>query len=343
MQFIRKLPDAEELIRQYPLSDSQIKDRQKRIYEIEGILSGLDSRKLLLIGPCSADREDSVIDYISRLSLIQEEIRDRLLIIPRVYTSKPRTNAMGYKGMLHRPLSEGLQDDFLAGVTATRQMHLQVIQQTGMYCVDEMLYPESIYYILDLLAYVAIGARSVEDQGHRLVASGLQVPVGLKNPTSGDLSVLIHSVSAAQQPHTMLFRGWEVQTEGNKYAHVILRGYRDISGKSRPNYHYEDLLTLYDLFQKSNLKNIAAIVDCNHDNSNKHYDEQIRIAKEVFGLGRSIPSLNRLIKGIMIESYIEDGTQLIDEKVYGKSITDPCLGWDKTKRLIYDLYGTASM
>jgi 3-deoxy-7-phosphoheptulonate synthase len=338
MRFIKKLPEVEELIEKYPLSTEQIKNRQQKVNEIENTLSGVSKCKLLLVGPCSADREDAVVDYVSRLAKIQHEVKDKFLIIPRVYTSKPRTNGMGYKGLLHHPSSEDENDDLLAGVIATRKMHLRVIQETGMFCVDEMLYPESIYYILDLLAYAAIGARSVEDQGHRLVASGLGIPVGLKNPTSGDLNVLLNSVSAAQKKHSLIYRGWEVKTEGNQYAHAILRGYCDINGKTQTNYHYEDIREIYDLYQKSNLKNMSVIVDCNHGNSNKHYDEQVRIAKEVFWVSANYPDLNKLIKGIMLESYIEDGSQLVGGGVYGKSITDPCLGWVKTEKLIFDLY-----
>jgi 3-deoxy-7-phosphoheptulonate synthase len=338
VRFIKKLPEVEELIAQYPLSSLQMENRQKIIAEIEAVLCGNDQRKLLLTGPCSADREDAVIDYVLRLAEIQEKVRDKFLIIPRVYTSKPRTNGMGYKGLLHRPLSNNTQDDLLSGVIAIRQMHLHVIQETGMFCVDEMLYPESIYYILDLLVYVVIGARSVEDQGHRLTASGLQLPVGLKNPTGGDLSVLLHSISAVQQSHSLIYRGWEVQTEGNPYAHAILRGYNDLHGKPIPNYHYEDMLELYDSYQKGNFLNISVIVDCSHGNSNKHYDEQIRISKEVFRMCKDYSALNLFIKGIMLESYIEDGSQLTGGGVYGKSITDPCLGWEKTRKLIFDLY-----
>ena len=338
MRFIRKLPEVDELINKYPLSTKQIENRHMKIKEIEDVLCGNNNRKLLLVGPCSADREDAVVDYVSRLAKIQGEVKDKFLIIPRVYTSKPRTNGMGYKGLLHRPSINNENDDLLTGVIATRQMHLRVIQKTGMFCVDEMLYPESIYYILDLLAYVAIGARSVEDQGHRLVASGLCIPVGLKNPTSGDLNVLLNSVSAAQKKHSLIYRGWEVKTEGNQYAHAILRGYCDINGKTQTNYHYEDIREIYDIYQKTNLKNMSVIVDCNHDNSNKHYDEQIRIAKEVLWVSVNYPELDKLIKGIMLESYIEDGSQLVGGGVYGKSITDPCLGWEKTEKLIRDLY-----
>ena len=338
MRFIKKLPDVSELTEKYPLSKNLIENRKRRIIEIEGILSGEDNRKLLLVGPCSADREDAVIDFVSRLSTVQEKLRDMFVIVPRVYTSKPRTNGSGYKGLLHNPTSNNEHDDLLAGVIATRQMHLHVIQETGMFCVDEMLYPESIYYILDLLAYVAIGARSVEDQGHRLAASGVQIPVGMKNPTSGDLSVLFNAITAAQQAHSLIYRGWEVRTDGNPYAHAILRGYQDISGKSQANYHYENMLEMYDMYCKSNTKNMSVIVDCSHGNSNKHYDEQIRIAEEVFWMLVNYSDLNRLIKGIMIESYIEDGAQLVGGGIYGKSITDPCLGWDKTFKLLFKLH-----
>ena len=340
MEFVRKLPEVEELIEKYPLSSEQLENRKKRIREIEAILKGQDRRKLLLVGPCSSDREDAVIDYTMRLKSIYEQVRDKILIVPRVYTSKPRTNGMGYKGLLHRPSSQETRDDLLSGVVATRQLHLHVIEQTSMFCIDEMLYPESIYYILDLLAYVAIGARSVENQGHRLAASGLCLPVGMKNPTSGDMSVLLNSLVAAQQPQSVIYRGWEVQTEGNPFAHAIIRGYREVNGKSKANYHYEDLLELYDSYKKSNLKNMSVIVDCSHENSNRRYDEQVRIANEVFSICRNYTALDVMIKGIMLESYIEDGTQLVGEGIYGKSITDPCLGWEKTQRLIFDLYET---
>ncbi|MCL1884777.1 MAG: 3-deoxy-7-phosphoheptulonate synthase [Defluviitaleaceae bacterium] len=337
MRYIKKLPEIDELITDYPLSASQVENRKNRIIEVQNILCGKDLRKLLLVGPCSADREDAVVDYMSRLAALQEKIKANFVVVPRVYTSKPRTNGMGYKGLLHQPSSSSDGDDLLAGVIATRRMHLRVIQETGLFCVDEMLYPESIEYTLDLLAYVAIGARSVEDQGHRLTASGLQLPVGLKNPMSGDLNVLINSISATQKKHSMIYRGWEVQTEGNSFAHGIIRGYNDLSGKSRPNYHYETLLEIYDLYRNSNLINMSLIIDCSHGNSNKRYDEQMRIAREIFLTCKNYPELNRFIKGIMIESYIEDGSQLVGGGIYGKSITDPCLGWDKTKKLILEL------
>lgn len=338
MKFIRKLPEVEEIIREYSLTEKQKADRVDRIKEIEDILSGRSNRKIICIGPCSADREDAVVDYVLRLAELQSKMQDRFLFIPRVYTSKPRTTGKGYKGLFHRPVSSCSHDDILAGVIAMRSMHLHVIQQTGMFCADEMLYPETLQYVLDLLAYIAIGARSVEDQGHRLVASGVEIPVGMKNPTSGDTNVLLNAITAAQFPQTLLYNGWEVQTEGNTYAHAILRGYTDLNGNVHPNYHYEDVCDFYDKYQKENLKNMAVLIDCNHSNSRKRYDEQARIAKEVFQNCRKNQTLNKFIKGIIIESYIEDGSQMIGEGIYGKSITDACLGWEKTVELLNELY-----
>lgn len=337
MKFVRKLPDIEELLAEYPLSDRQKGKREAAIAQIKAILEGKDSRRLLFIGPCSADREDAVIDYISRLSILQDRVKDRFLIVPRVYTSKPRTNGMGYKGILHRPDLGCLQDDLSAGLVAARKIHLHVIQQTGMYCVDEMLYPEFAYYILDLIACLTIGARSVENQEHRLTASGVSVPVGMKNPMSGDLSVMLNGMLAAQMPQGMIYRGWEVRTEGNAHTFAVLRGYLDSSKKACPNYHYENLCQLYDQYKQSNLKNMSVIVDCNHSNSDKHYERQIRIAKEVADLCKEDPALGGFVKGIMVESYIEDGNQLVGKGIYGKSITDPCLGWEKTERLVLEL------
>lgn len=337
MKFVRKLPDVDEIIKQYSLSTEQIERRKCCVKELEAILSGKTRKKILFLGPCSADREDAVIEYVSRLAGLADKVKDRFVIIPRIYTSKPRTNGIGYKGLLHRPYTESGSDNLVDGIIATRQMHLHVIQQTGMFCIDEMLYSESIAYILDLLAYVAIGARSVEDQAHRLVASGLDIPVGMKNPVSGDLSVLLNSITAAQYPQSMLFRGYEVHTSGNEYAHAILRGYSDLNGYAHPNYHYEDLCVFYDRYQKANLKNISVIIDCNHANSGKRYDEQIRIAAEIVDSCKRNKTLDRFVKGIMIESYLEDGNQIIGGGVYGKSITDPCLGWNKTERLVYEL------
>ena len=337
MQFIEKAPAIEEIVTEYALSDSMKKKRIERILEIQRILSGKSKKKILCIGPCSADREDAVVDYCERLAKLQDKVNDVFLIIPRVYTSKPRTTGEGYKGMLHQPMAENKHENLIKGIIASRKMHLHVIENTGLFAADEMLYPEVSYYWLDLLGYTAIGARSVENQGHRMAASGLEVPVGMKNPMSGDLHTLLNSVMAAQRPQTMLFCGWEVETEGNPYAHAILRGFQNNEGKMCPNYHYETLCELYDLYHQLNLRNMAVLIDCNHCNSGKHYDEQVRIAKEIMNLSRQNRELDSFIKGIMIESYLEDGQQLIGEGCYGKSITDPCIGWKKTEKLILQL------
>lgn len=338
MKFIRKLPNVEKIILKYALTEDQKTFRLERIREIAQILSGKSSRKIMIIGPCSADREDAVIDYVSRLARLQKELQERFVIIPRVYTSKPRTNGKGYKGILHRPHVECEQDDLVEGILSIRKMHLHVIQETGMFCADEMLYPDIMQYTLDLLAYVAVGARSVENQEHRLTASGLEIPIGMKNPTSGDLNVLVNSIVAAQYPQSLIYNGWEVRTEGNPYTHAILRGFTDKCNKMHANYHYEDICEFYDIYQKQNLKNMSVIIDCNHANSGKRYCEQIRIAEEIFDMCRRNASLNRFIKGILIESYIEDGAQMPGEGVYGKSITDSCLGWEKTESLLKRLF-----
>ena len=337
MIFEKKLPSVADLIEEYKLSEDLIKKRIRFIQEIKSILNGTDKRKLLIIGPCSADREDAVIDYVKKLSRLQIEVADRLLFVPRVYTSKPRTNGLGYKGLIHRPSQNSESDDMLAGLIAVRKMHLHVIEKTGMFCADEVLYPESIYYVLDLLAYATIGARSVENQGHRLIASGLEIPTGMKNPMSGYLNTLINSLQAAQHPQSMVYRGWVVKTEGNKYAHAILRGYNDSFGVSHPNYHYETLCQLHDLCKKNNIHNMSLIVDCNHGNSNKQYDEQERIALEIMNNCLKNHALNSFVKGFMIESYLKDGNQLVGGNEYGKSITDPCMGWDKTECFIRTL------
>lgn len=337
MKFVRKLPSVDEVIAEYSLSDGQKKKRMDLIHQIENILQGTDRRKLLLIGPCSADREDAVVEYVMKLAALQERVKESFLIIPRVYTSKPRTNGAGYKGMLHRPDSECTRDNLYNGLIASRKLHLHVIQQAGMFCVDEMLYPESVYYMLDLLACLTVGARSVENQEHRLVASGVNVPVGMKNPMSGDLSVMLNAIIAAQMNQSMIYRGWEVSTEGNPYTFAILRGYIDGNKQSRPNYHYENLCELYDKYQKVNAKNISVLVDCNHSNSGKHFEQQIRIAREIFNTCCGDKTLNTFVKGLMVESYLEDGAQLVGGGIYGKSITDPCLGWEKTERLVLEL------
>ena len=335
-RFIRKLPIPMEIKKEFPLSERVSATRLARVEEMRAILDGRDRRLMLIIGPCSADREDSVMDYVHRLVPVQEQVKDKLLIVPRVYTNKPRTNGAGYKGMLHQP-DPSKKPDMLAGIIAIRRLHTRVVEETGFACADEMLYPEDHRYLSDILGYVAVGARSVENQQHRLVASGLDVPVGMKNPTGGDLSVMMNSIYAAMGDHMFLYRGWEVETYGNPYAHAILRGCVNERGESRPNYHYEDLVQLYKLYTERAIKNPACIVDCNHANSGKQYLEQTRIAKEVMHSKRYSADINGLVKGLMIESYIEDGNQKITECTYGKSITDPCLGWEKTQRLIFDL------
>ena len=335
-RFIRKLPIPMEIKKEFPLSERVSATRLARVEEMRAILDGRDRRLMLIIGPCSADREDSVMDYIHRLVPVQDEVKDKLLIVPRVYTNKPRTNGAGYKGMLHQP-DPSKKPDMLAGIIAIRRLHTRVVEETGFACADEMLYPEDHRYLSDILGYVAVGARSVENQQHRLVASGLDTPVGMKNPTGGDLSVMMNSIYAAMGDHTFLYRGWEVETYGNPYAHAILRGCVNERGESRPNYHYEDLVQLYKLYTERAIKNPACIVDCNHANSGKQYLEQTRIAKEVMHSKRYSADINALVKGLMIESYIEDGNQKITECTYGKSITDACLGWEKTRQLIFDL------
>lgn len=334
MEFIRKLPIPQELKKQFSLSDKLIAVKAARDAKIQKVFTGESDKKLLIIGPCSADREDAVLDYTCRLAKVQEKVADKLIIIPRIYTNKPRTTGEGYKGMVHQPDPQK-KEDMLQGLIAIRQMHTKAVEMTGLTCADEMLYPENHRYLSDLLSYIAVGARSVEDQQHRLTASGLDVPVGMKNPTGGDLSVMMNSLVAAQASHTFLYRGWEVHTAGNPLSHAILRGYVDNQGKSLPNYHYEDLIRLCELYQKKNLANPAVIVDANHANSGKKYLEQIRICNEVLHSCRHSDEIRALFKGFMIESYIEDGAQKIGEGVYGKSITDPCLGWEKSEQLIY--------
>ena len=335
-RFIRKLPIPMEIKKEFPLSERVSATRLARVEEMRAILDGRDRRLMLIIGPCSADREDSVMDYVHRLVPVQEQVKDKLLIVPRVYTNKPRTNGAGYKGMLHQP-DPSKKPDMLAGIIAIRRLHTRVVEETGFACADEMLYPEDHRYLSDILGYVAVGARSVENQQHRLVASGLDIPVGMKNPTGGDLSVMMNSIYAAMGDHMFLYRGWEVETYGNPYAHAILRGCVNERGESRPNYHYEDLVQLYKLYTERAIKNPACIVDCNHANSGKQYLEQTRIAKEVMHSKRYSADINGLVKGLMIESYIQDGSQKITECTYGKSITDACLGWEKTRQLIFDL------
>ena len=336
MKFFRKLPVPKELKEQFPADERIVKIKQERDPEIRRIFEGKSDKLLLIIGPCSADREDAVLDYLTRLSKVQEKVKDKIMIIPRVYTNKPRTTGGGYKGLVHQPDPEK-KPDMLQGIIAVRELHQRAILESGLTCADEMLYPENHRYVSDLLSYVAIGARSVEDQQHRLTASGLAIPVGMKNPTGGDLSVMMNSITAAQGQHVFLYRGWEVQSLGNPYAHALLRGYVDKHGKTYSNYHYEDLNELFELYQESSLKNPGVIIDTNHANSGKHYLEQIRIAKEVMHSCHLSKDIRGLVKGLMIESYIEDGNQPVGGGCYGKSITDPCLGWEKSERLIYEI------
>ncbi|MBO4389271.1 MAG: 3-deoxy-7-phosphoheptulonate synthase [Lachnospiraceae bacterium] len=336
MEFIRKLPTPEELKAEFPISPEIAAVKEARDIEIAKIFTGESDKFLLIIGPCSADNEEAVLDYMNRLAKVYEKVKDKILIIPRVYTNKPRTIGVGYKGMLHQP-DPSKEEDMLAGIIAIREMHTRVVRETGFTCAEEMLYPENHLYLSDLLSYVAVGARSVEDQGHRLVASGIGIPAGMKNPTSGDISVMINSIIAAQHPQRFQYRGYEVQTHGNPYAHAILRGYVDKHGRSNPNYHYEDLIHLYEACEEKKIVNPALIVDCNHSNSGKKYLQQIRIADDILHSRKSSSEIRGLVKGIMIESYLEDGAQNIGDGVYGKSITDPCLGWAKSEELILNL------
>lgn len=337
MDFIRKLPTPKEIKELYPLNVNLKKIKEKNDEEIKKIFLGESDKLLLIIGPCSSDNEESVIDYISRLRTIQEKVKDEIVIIPRLYTNKPRTKGTGYKGMLHQP-DPLKEEDMLKGLIAIRKLHMRAIEETGFSCADEMLYTENHRYLSDLLSYTAVGARSSEDQQHRLTASGLDIPVGMKNPMSGDLTSLLNSISAAQNPHTFIYRGWEVKSKGNPLAHAILRGYVNKEGESTPNYHYEDLVNLEKLYTNDNYQNPSIIVDTNHSNSNKNYLEQINIALDVISSMNKNDKLKKIIKGLMIESYIEDGCQNIDGGVYGKSITDPCLGIEKTEKLILDIY-----
>lgn len=320
----------------YPMTADMQKNFEERDIEIKKVLSGESDKFLLIIGPCSADYEDSVMDYISRLRPIQEKVQDKMIIIPRIYTNKPRTTGTGYKGMLHQP--NPLHDsDMFEGITKIRKIHMRALKETEFTCADEMLYPENHRYLSDLLAYVAVGARSVENQQHRLTASAIDVPVGMKNPTSGDLSIMMNSITAAQSGHTFIYRGWEVESKGNPYAHAILRGGMNAQGQNIANYHYEDLMKVYESYQEKKLQNMGVIIDANHANSNKKYLEQIRISKDVMHSRRVNADIRKLVKGLMIESYLVDGSQSAECGTYGQSITDPCLGWEKTERLIYDL------
>lgn len=332
--FIKKLPTPDEIKETYPLSPELKEQKKKRDLEIAEVLQSKSDKFLVIIGPCSADNEDAVCDYTGRLVKIQEKTKDRLIIIPRIYTNKPRTTGDGYKGIASQPDPEK-QPDMLAGLIAMRKMHLRAFRETGLSAADEMLYPENWGYVEDLLSYVAIGARSVEDQHHRLTVSGFDIASGMKNPTSGDLSVMLNSVYAAQHPHQFVYRGYEVSTTGNPLAHVVLRGAVDAFGNNKPNYHYEDIRRLIEMYDKMDLTNPACIIDVNHSNSSKQYDQQVRIAREVMHNRHESEDIRKMVKGLMIESYIEPGNQKIGCHVYGKSITDPCLGWEESENLIY--------
>ena len=336
MNFHRKLPIPQEVKREFPLTERMVQVKKERDEEIRAVFEGRSDKFILIIGPCSADHKEPVLEYISRLRKLDEQVSDKIIMIPRIYTNKPRTTGQGYKGMLHQPDPEA-KPDMYKGIVAIRELHLAALRDFDFTCADEMLYPENYRYLSDLLSYVAIGARSVENQQHRLTASGISAPVGMKNPTGGDLSVMMNSIVAAQSSHTFLYRGWEVTSEGNPYAHAILRGYVDFAGRSNSNYHYEDLLRVEELYKKSNLVNPSVIVDTNHNNSGKKYLEQIRIAKDIVHSRNQNDNIKRLVKGLMIESYIEDGAQTAGEHIFGKSITDPCLGWEKTEQLILDI------
>lgn len=336
MNFKRKLPIPVDIKEEFPLTAEMHSQKMKNDAAIKDIFAGRSDRFLLVIGPCSADSKEPVLDYISRMRLLQEKVSDKIVIVPRIYTNKPRTTGDGYKGMLHQP-NPLHSPDMLKGIIAIRDLHMCALRDYGFSCADEMLYPDNYRYLSDVLSYVAVGARSVENQQHRLTSSGLEVPVGMKNPTGGDISVMMNAITAAQHKHTFIYRGWEVESDGNEYAHAILRGFTDGSGHNISNYHYEDILRLCEEYEKTSLKNPAVIIDCNHANSGKKYLEQIRISKDVIYSRNHNADIKKLVKGLMIESYIEDGAQKIGDNIYGKSITDPCLGWEKTERLIYEL------
>ncbi len=336
MIFYRKLPIPKEVKAQFPLTEEMKKCKEIRDEEIKKVFTGESDKFILVIGPCSADNDVSVLDYIERLKRVSEKVEDKIIIIPRIYTNKPRTTGDGYKGMLHQP-DPNEKPDMLKGIIAIRKLHMQALKDYGLSSADEMLYPDNHRYLSDLLSYIAVGARSVENQQHRLTASGLDIPAGLKNPTGGDLSVMMNSITAAQHPHTFIYRGWEVESTGNPLAHAILRGYQTTDGKNVSNYHYEDLLRLCELYGERGLNNPAVIIDTNHANSGKRYNEQIRISMDVLHSMKENRDIRKICKGLMIESYIEDGCQKVNGGVYGQSITDPCLGWEKTEKLIYDI------
>ena len=335
-EFVKKLPTPSEIKEQYPVPEKLVALKKERDQEIRDVLTGKSNKFLVIIGPCSADNEDAVCDYVSRLAKVNEKVKDKLILIPRIYTNKPRTTGEGYKGIVHQPDPEK-KPDLLAGLIAMRKMQIHAMDVSGLTAADEMLYPENWRYVSDILSYVAIGARSVEDQQHRMTVSGFDVPAGMKNPTSGDLTVMLNSVYAAQHPHTFIYRGWEVNTTGNDLAHTVLRGATSKHGQNLANYHYEDLNLLLQLYNERDLKNPATIIDSNHSNSSKQYKQQIRIIKEVMHSRKLSPDIHNLVKGVMIESYLVEGSEKVGEGVYGKSITDPCLGFEDSEQLIYDI------
>ncbi len=336
MEFKRELPTARVIKEMYPLSDKAAGIKAANDTAIQDVFTGKSNKFILVIGPCSADREDAVIEYISKLRTLQDNVSEKILMIPRIYTNKPRTTGEGYKGMLHQPNPDEAPD-MLKGLIAIRKVHLRALEETGFSCADEMLYPGNHSYLSDVLSYVAVGARSVENQTHRLTASGLDIPVGMKNPTSGMISVMMNALTAAHKSHTFVYSGWEVKSKGNPLAHAILRGYNHKSGHTAPNYHYEDLMFLHEMYEKSGLENPAVIVDTNHANSDKRFEEQPRIAKEVLHSMRLSADIGHMVKGLMIESYLVDGNQPPEGTTYGQSITDPCLGWEKTEKMVYEL------
>lgn len=335
-EYISQLPTPEEIRARFPLAPELAQLKAIKDAEISDVFTGKSDKFLVIIGPCSADREDSVCDYVTRLAKVQEKVKDKLILLPRIYTNKPRTTGDGYKGLLHQP-NPNKKPDLFEGLIAIRKLHMRVIEETGFSTADEMLYPENLTYLSDVMSYIAIGARSVENQQHRLVSSGIDVPVGMKNPTSGALSVMLNAVYAAQHGHEFIYRSYEVKTKGNPLTHTILRGAVNKHDQCQQNYHYEDLKLLYELYMERDLANPACIVDANHSNSNKQYMEQIRIVKEVLHSRRHSDDVRTFVKGVMIESYLEPGCQKIDEHCYGKSITDPCLGWDDSERLLYEM------
>ena len=335
-EFVKKLPTPSEIRAQYPVPEKLAKLKEERDREIRDVITGKSNKFLVIIGPCSADNEDAVCEYVTRLAKVNEKVKDKLILIPRVYTNKPRTTGEGYKGLVHQPDPEK-KPDLLAGLIAMRKMQIHAMDVSGLTAADEMLYPENWRYVSDILSYVAIGARSVEDQQHRMTVSGFDVPAGMKNPTSGDLTVMLNSVYAAQHPHTFTYRGWEVNTTGNELAHTVLRGATSKHGQNLANYHYEDLNLLLNLYNERDLKNPATIIDANHSNSAKQYEQQVRIVKEVMHSRKLNPDIHKLVKGVMVESYLVEGNQKVGDGVYGKSITDACLGWEASEQLIYDI------